>query len=160
MARPSRVRPSGRAGFRDRHGRGLRSSAAGPHLPFLRTRIDLFDDIVAQTATYLKELWPDDLDDVTFEVAGLPSARPDTAGPGSGGSGAGAKIERWHVDAARRTVTMYRLPIERLARQHEARQQADAEWEHRVLIEGYVFRAVGDLLGKDPWDLAPDRYRS
>jgi hypothetical protein len=116
--------------------------------------VDLFDDIVAQTATYLRELWPDELDDVTFEVAGLPSGRPDTAG------GSTAKIERWHVDAGRRSVTMYRLPIERLARQHEARQQADAEWEHRVLIEGYVFRAVGDLLGKDPWDLAPDRYRS
>ncbi|AMM21689.1 hypothetical protein AX769_17975 [Frondihabitans sp. PAMC 28766] len=147
MATPPRARPTGRAASRDRHGRGLRSSAAGPHLPFLRTRVDLFDDIVAQTAQYLKELWPDELEDVTFEIAGLPSGRPERS------------FERWHVDAIRRTVTLYRLPIERLARTRESRQAVDAEWDHRVLVEGYVFRAVGDLMGKDPWDLAPDRYR-
>lgn len=147
MARPSRVRTSGRAGFRDRHGRGLRSSAAGPHLPFLRTRADLFDDIVAGAAQYLRELWPDELDDVVFEVAGLP--RGDAV----------RSVERWHVDPIRRRIVLYRLPIERLARQHESRQANDVEWQHRAAVEGYVFRAVGDLLGKDPWDLAPDRYR-
>jgi hypothetical protein len=147
MARPPRVRSSGRAAFRDRHGRGLRSSAAGPHLPFLRTRNDLFDDIVASTAHYLKELWPDELDDVVFRVAGLPQRAPESA------------FERFQVDKAARVVTFYRLPIERLTRTPESRQQGDAEWQHRILVEGYVFRAVGDLLGKDPWELAPDRYR-
>jgi hypothetical protein len=29
-----------------------------------------------------------------------------------------------------------------------------------MMIESCVFRAVAELLGKDPWDLAPDRYRS
>ncbi|GAA4265340.1 hypothetical protein [Frondihabitans peucedani] len=147
MARSYRVRSTGRAGFRDRHGRGLRSSAAGPHLPFLRTRDDLFEDIVAGAAQYLRELWPDDLHDVVFEVAGLPRGE------------AGTRFERWHVDAARRRIVLYRLPIERLARQHESRQPEDVEWQQRAAIEGYVFRAVGDLLGKDPWDLAPDRFR-
>ncbi|RKR73262.1 metallopeptidase family protein [Frondihabitans australicus] len=161
MPRPSRVRPSGRAGFRDRHGRGLRSSAAGPNLPFLQTRIDLFDDIVAQTATYLRELWPDDLDDVTFEVAGLPAAAPEgTSGPRRGdASGGPSSLERYRVDAVRRSVTLYRLPIERLTRVPESRQAENAAWQHRMVVEGYVFRAVGELLGKDPWDLAPDRYR-
>jgi hypothetical protein len=147
MARSPRVRTSGRAGFRDRHGRGLRSSAAGPHLPFLRTRNDLFDDIVSGAAQYLRELWPDELADVLFEVAGLPHVEAADA------------FERWHVDAVRRRIVLYRLPIERLSRQHESRQPNDVEWQHRAAVEGYVFRAVGELIGKDPWDLAPDRYR-
>lgn len=157
MPRLSRARPSGRSGFRDRHGRGLRSSAAGPHLPFLQTRVDLFDDLVAQTAGYLKDLWPDDLGDVTFAVAGIPSR--DTP-PGGGPVGAEAtSLERFRVDPVRRSVTLYRLPIERLTRVPETRQSESSEWQHRMLVEGYVFRAVGELLGKDPWDLAPDRYR-
>jgi lambda repressor-like predicted transcriptional regulator len=28
------------------------------------------------------------------------------------------------------------------------------------MIETCVFRAVAELLGKDPWELAPDRYRN
>jgi hypothetical protein len=27
------------------------------------------------------------------------------------------------------------------------------------MVESCVFRAVGELIGKDPWDLAPDRFR-
>ncbi|GAA4686669.1 metallopeptidase family protein [Frondihabitans cladoniiphilus] len=141
------MRTSGRSTFRDRHGRGLRSSAAGPHLPFLRTRLDLFDDLAAATASYLRELWPDELEGVVFEVAGVPSTAPDR------------EFVRWHVDRATRRITLYRLPIERLAHLDESKRQGDEEWQHRMLVEGYVFRAVGDLLGKDPWDLAPDRFR-
>lgn len=148
MAPSHRVRTSGRASFRDRHGRGLRSSVTGPHLPFLRNRVELFDEIVASTAHYLRDLWPDDLSDVTFEVAGLPRGEAERS------------FDRWRVEPATRTIVLYRLPIERLSRQHESRQPGDAEWQHRMLVESYVFRAVGDLLGKDPWDLAPDRYRS
>lgn len=147
MARPRSARVTGRSTFRDRHGRGLRSSAAGPRLPFLQTRIKLFDDIVSSAAEYLRDLWPDDLEDVVFEVAGLPSARDVSS------------LERWHVDVARRRIVMYRLPIERMARPREARGSQEAAWDHRMMVEGYVFRAVGELLGKDPWDLAPDRYR-
>jgi hypothetical protein len=29
----------------------------------------------------------------------------------------------------------------------------------RMMVESCVFRAVAELLGKDPWDLAPDRFR-
>jgi hypothetical protein len=147
MARPRHVRVTDRSRHRDRHGRGLRSSAAGPHLPFLRTRVDLFDDIVASTADYLRELWPDELEGVVFEVAGLP-AEPDRT-----------RVERWLVDRQARRVLFYRLPIERLAPALEHRSSPDGEWDHRVLVEGHVFRAVAELLGKDPWDLAPDRWR-
>lgn len=134
--------PSARGGFRNRHGRGLRSSVTGPHLPVLRTRAETFEGVVAETADYLKGLWSDDLADVSFEIAGIPRAVR------SGG------FDRWWVDHVARRVVLYRLPIERLAH-----AQVDDEAHQRAHIEGAVLRAVAELLGRDPWDLAPDRYR-
>jgi hypothetical protein len=145
MATPRRrtAPASARSGWRDRHGRGIRAAVTGPHLPLLRSRADLFDMTVASTAEYLKDSWPDDLEKVTFEVAVLPSAVLGTAG-----------LDRWRVDAKARRVTLYRLPIERLSRLHRY-----DELHKRMMIESCVFRAVAELLGKDPWDLAPDRFR-
>ncbi|MCU1415489.1 MAG: hypothetical protein JWN80_2829 [Microbacteriaceae bacterium] len=108
----------------------------------------MFDTTVAATAEYLKDMWPDELADVIFEVAGLPSA----TGPGATENA--ARIERWRVIAAERRVILYRLPIERLARLHR-----NDELHRRMLVESCVFRAVAELLGKDPWDLAPERFR-
>lgn len=121
----------------------MRSAVTGPHLPLLNTRADLFDMTVAATAEYLKDLWPDELAAVSFEVAGLPSS---IAGPDG--------IDRWLVIAPEKRVILFRLPIERLAHLHR-----DDELHRRMLIESCVFRAVAELLGKDPWDLAPERFR-
>ncbi len=147
MARPSRGTRSGgtsvRAGWRDRHGRGLRSAVTGPQLPLLQTRADVFDMTVASTAEYLKDMWPDELATVSFEVAGLPSQL--------GGAG---RVDRWLVIVPQRRIILYRLPIERLARLHRK-----DELHRRMMIESCVFRAVAELLGKDPWDLAPERFR-
>jgi len=127
----------------DRHGRGLRSSVTGPYLPPLVTRVDLFELIVASTADYLREVWPEELEHVRFEVAPLPPSGPSPAG-----------VARWRVDRQHGRVILYRLPIQRLSRLHR-----NDELHRRMLIEGCVFRAVAELLGKDPWDLAPDRFR-
>jgi hypothetical protein len=143
MARSRNARPTARQGGRDRHGRGIRSAVTGPHLPLLHTRADLFDMAVASTAEYLKDMWPDELAVVTFEVAGLPSSVDGTAG-----------VDRWKVSAADHRVILYRLPIERMARLHQ-----HDELHRRMLIESCVFRAVAELMGKDPWDLAPERFR-
>lgn len=146
MARSSR-RVTGhhsvRGGWRDRHGRGIRSAVTGPHLPLLTTRADVFETTVVATAEYLKDLWPDDLRQVSFEIAGLPSE-----------VGASGGVDRWRVSVAERRVILFRLPIERLAKLH----RSDA-LHRRMLVESCVFRAVAELLGKDPWDLAPDRFR-
>ena len=144
MARSRRVSapPSARGGFRNRHGRGLRSSVTGPHLPVLRTRAETFESVVAETADYLRGVWQRELADVSFEIAGIPRS------VGSGG------LDRWWVDPAARRVVLYRLPIERLSHLH-----VDDESHQRLYIESCVFKAVGELLGKDPWDLAPDRFR-
>ncbi|MBX0302021.1 metallopeptidase family protein [Cryobacterium sp. 1639] len=128
---------------RDRHGRGMRSSATGPFLPPLRTRIDTFDMTIASTVDYLRMVWPAELSDVIFEVA-----------PGPASVIPGVGVERFSVDARERRITLYRLPMQRLSRMH----QVD-ELHQRMIVESCVFRAVAELLGKDPWDLAPDRFR-
>ena len=145
MPRPRRssIPESGRGSARDRHGRGIRAAVTGPHLPLLRSRSDIFDLTVASTAEYLKEIWPAELDHVSFEVAGVPSQLGSSIG-----------VDRWRVIAAERRVILYRLPIERLSRLHRY-----DELHRRMMIETCVFRAVAELLDKDPWDLAPDRFR-
>ncbi len=145
MPRPRRSTPapSARGGWRDRHGRGIRAAVTGPHLPLLRTRVDVFDSVVAATADYLRELWPVELQRTRFEVAGLPMSNSNSDG-----------LDRWAVDSVGDRVVLYRVPIERLAHLHR-----DDEHHRRMLIESCVFRAVGELLGKDPWELAPDRFR-
>ncbi|QEO08607.1 metallopeptidase family protein [Protaetiibacter larvae] len=142
MPRSAR-RASPRAGYRDRHGRGIRSAVTGPHLPMLRTRADFFDSCVASAVEYLRTLWPQELAAVHFEVASFPRG---TAGPEG--------VDRWQVDPRARRVTLYRVPIERLVHLHR-----DDDWHRRSYIESCVFRAVAELLGKDPWDIAPERYR-
>jgi hypothetical protein len=121
----------------------MRSPVTGPNLPLLRSRVDMFDLTVASTAEYLKDLWPDDLADVVFEVAGMPAEL-----------GATPAVDRWRVLLKERRVILYRLPIERLSRLHRY-----DDLHKRMMVESCVFRAVAELLGKDPWDLAPDRFR-
>lgn len=115
----------------------------GPHLDILRTRTEFFDACIASAVEYLRGLWPDELATVHFEVAGVPAGE---AGPHG--------VDRWRVDVKQRRVVLYRLPIERLAHLHK-----DDEWHRRSFIESCVFRAVAELLSKDPWDIAPERYR-
>ncbi|MFC5930714.1 metallopeptidase family protein [Cryobacterium melibiosiphilum] len=143
--RSSSPEPTVRGRGRDRHGRGIRSSATGPYLPPLRTRIDLFDMTVASTVEYLRGVWPEELADVRFLTA---------AGPATVPAGTDVSIERWHVSAAERRVVFYRLPIQRLSRLH-----LNDEMHQRMMIESCVFRGIAELLGKDPWDIAPDRFR-
>jgi hypothetical protein len=144
VAKPTRRLPaSARLGWRDRHGRGIRAAVTGPHLPLLRSRADTFETTVASTAEYLKDLWPHELADVTFEVAGLPSEL-----------GASPIIDRWRVLQKERRVILYRLPIERLSHLHRY-----DDLHKRMMVESCVFRAVAELLGKDPWELAPERFR-
>lgn len=98
---------------------------------------------VGSAVEYLRELWPDELAGIRFEVARAPQGEPGPHG-----------VARWSVSPAERRVVLYRLPIERLAHLHR-----NDEWHRRSFIESCVFRAVAELLGKDPWEIAPERYR-
>ena len=98
---------------------------------------------MASTAQYLRELWPDELADVRFEIAGIPTSEIDDA-----------RVQRWLVVPGERRIILFRLPIERLARLHR-----NDDLHRRMMVESCVFRAVAELLGKDPWELAPERFR-
>lgn len=137
------VRGATRANWRDRHGRGIRAAVTGPRLPLLRTRSTIFESTVASTAAYLKDLWPDELSAMRVEIADVPPA------PSEGG-----RLRRWAAIPEEHAIVLYRLPIERLARLHRK-----DDLHRRMLVEACVFRAVAELLGKDPWDLAPERFR-
>jgi hypothetical protein len=49
---------------------------------------------------------------------------------------------------------LYRVPIQRMSKLHK-----DDPLHRQMMIESVVFRAVAELLGKDPWDLGPERLR-
>ncbi|HWH26745.1 MAG TPA: metallopeptidase family protein [Pseudolysinimonas sp.] len=142
MPRSARRVP-GRAVSRDRHGRGLRSPVTGPQLPILRTRANFFDGCVAASVEYLRDLWPDELASIRIDIASAPLGPPGPHG-----------VDRWTVIPRERRIVLYRLPIERLAHLHK-----DDDWHRRSFIESCVFRSVAELLGKDPWDIAPERFR-
>ncbi|GGL08941.1 hypothetical protein GCM10009769_28790 [Curtobacterium luteum] len=141
--KPPLVTPVDRGRGRSRHGRGGRSSVTGPDLAPLVTRAETFDRIVGDTAHYLVQLWSDELTGVVFQVADMPT---DQTLP--------ERMPRWRVDRAGRRVTIFRIPVERVTRRPEK-----DDVDRRIVIETAVFRAVGELIDKDPWDLAPDRYR-
>lgn len=121
----------------------MRSSVAGPKLPRLRTRIDDFENAISSTVDYLHGLWTEELEDLRIEVADLPI---DTK--------SNERLPRWSTFPSQKRIVFYRLPIERLSRLHR-----NDDPHRRMFVEGIVFQAVAELIGKDPWELAPDRFR-
>lgn len=116
-----------------------------PPLAPLDSRIGSFELTMGTAAEFLRSAWPE-LRDVSFEVATMPSVALNAdAEP--------TALPRWYVDSAARRIVLFRLPIERLARLHR-----NDELHRRMHIEGCVFRAAAEYLGRDPWDLAPDRF--
>ena len=124
-----------------RHGREGRSAVVRPPLPPLETRVDRFDLAVGSTAEFLRGAW-EELREVRFEIADLPSAETPTGVP------------RWSVDATQKRIVLYRLPIERMSRLHQ-----NDEHHRRMIVESCVFRAAAEYLDRDPWDLGPERFR-
>ncbi|MBZ4487106.1 metallopeptidase family protein [Microbacterium sp. cx-55] len=142
IRRRSRTTPTrSRPGRHGRHGREGRSAVVRPPLPPLETRVERFDMAVGSAAEFLRGSW-EDLRDVRFEMADMP---PATDADG---------IPRWTALPAEKRIVLYRLPIERLSHLHR-----DDEAHRRMMIESCVFRAAADYLGRDPWDLGPDRFR-
>ena len=101
-----------------------------------------FTDIVSETVEFLKTEWPYELSKLTWRVADAPQSTRN------------GELPRWFADANSFRITIYRIPIERLT--HVRRPDPVDERFH---IEQFVFFAVGELIGKDPWDLMPDRFK-
>lgn len=103
---------------------------------------DEFSHTVTATIDYIKAQWPSDLANLSVEIHSVPPPALALTG-----------LPRWSVFRDRRTIWLYRLPIERLSKLHKR----DA-WHRRVLVESIVISAIAELLGTDPWHLAPDRF--
>lgn len=123
----------------NRHGRPIRSRLS-PNL--MGRNPQSFEDIVASTCRFLQDEWPEDLGKLRWRVADIPASLD------------GEKIARWSADDAKLLITIYRVPIERMT--HIRRTDPVDERFH---IEQFVFTAAASLIGKDPWDLLPERYR-
>ena len=127
---------------RDRHGRGVRQVGSFGATRAL-SRSNSFEQIVSGTCEYLRNAWPEELAELKWQVMDAPSIAKDAQ-----------DVRRWAIKRSEMTIVIYRIPIERLG--HHRR----TDWLHeRMHIEEFVFAAVGELVGKDPWDLVPERYR-
>lgn len=127
---------------RDRHGRGIRQPLLS-NLLRSSGRHGSFEQIVSGTCDYLINAWTEELAELSWEVLDAPTIKPESK-----------NVRRWAVKRDQMTIVIYRLPIERLG--HHRRVDPLHE---RMHIEENVFAAVGHLIGKDPWDLVPERYR-
>lgn len=142
MPSTSSGRPGRRAVRHDRHGRRGRSLVTGPFLPPLGGRVDHFEQVVAGAAEFLKREWPDELRSVRYEIGPMPMPGIDVDG-----------AARWWVSEQERRIVLYRLPIQRFARLHR-----NDDHHRRMNIEGAVFEATAEYLGRDPWDLGIDDF--
>lgn len=131
---------------KDRHQRREpRSSVAGPFLPLVTSRETRFIDAVTDAAGYVRELWRTELEGVSFRIADLPESSRVSEGE---------RVPLWSIDRDAKVITLYRLVYERFLL-----TSLRDEWQERFAAEGAVFRAAADYLGKDPWEIAPDRFR-
>jgi hypothetical protein len=101
-----------------------------------------FADVVAETCEFLREEWPEELAKLSWRVADAPAGVVE------------GKLPRWHADTSNMRITIFRIPIQRQT--HTRRPDA---LDERFHTEQYVFFAVGELLGRDPWDLMPTRFK-
>lgn len=123
-----------------RHGRTGRSQLTRPPMPQLESRIDRFDLIVATTSEYLRSAW-EELRDVRFEIGTIPFS-------------AESEMPRWTVSRDEKRIVIFRVPLERIDRWHR-----DDEWHGRMIVESAVIYAAAEYLGKEPWELGPERFR-
>lgn len=123
-----------------RHGRAARSQLTRPPLPQLESRIDRFDVIVATTSEFLRAVWAE-LRDVRFEIGTIPFH-------------AHKEMPRWSVLKDEKRIILFRVPLERQDKWHR-----DDEWHGRMIVESAVIYAAAEFLGKEPWELSPDRFR-
>lgn len=82
-------------------------------------------------------MWPD-LRPVRIEIAAMPAhADPD-------------ELPRWLIDTDAQRIVLFRVPIERLLERGH-----DDAVHRRVAIEGAVFRAAAQYIGREPWEMDP-----
>lgn len=99
--------------------------------------------MVSQTVEFLRSAWPEELEHLTWQVSDAPV-----------GNGQGEEVARYTVNPEKFRITLFRIPIERLTH-HRRTDRID----ERFHIEQFVFQATAELLGKDPGELIPERFK-
>ena len=121
----------------------MRSSITGPALANPNSRLAFFDRVARATVDYLQSAFEDELRDVRIEFCSVPTNFKPDQGPAL-----------YRIDREDKSILLYRVPIQRMSKLHK-----DDALHRQMMVESVVFRAVAELLGKDPWDLGPERYR-
>jgi len=96
------------------------------------SRSSFFQSVVADTAQWLSDTYPE-LRNLSWQIEDVPPLR------------SGEPLRRYGSDRATMTVTLYRLPIERLGKRRIP--------DPRIHIEQAVVSAAAELIDKDPWEL-------
>jgi hypothetical protein len=126
-----------------RHGRRpIRSSITGAQLPDPDGRVLRFEIAARGAIEVLQRHLGDELRGVRIGFSTVPVDRVDVDGP-----------VYYSFDRREGTILLYRMPIQRAQVLHVD----DAE-HRRLFIEHCVYRAICDYLGRDPWDVLPDRF--
>ena len=116
---------------RDRHGRGLRRprpsrlGRSGGHSSF-------FQSTVEQTCEFLRVTF-EELESLRWRVEDVPPLIENEG------------LRRYSTNRETMTITLYRIPIERLGKHRIP--------DPRVHIEQAVLSAAAELIDKDPWEL-------
>ena len=116
---------------RDRHGRGIRRPLPS-RLGRAGGRSSFFSNVVEETCEFLRITF-DELEQLRWRVEDVPPLRD------------GEGLRRFSTNRSTMTITLYRIPIERLGKRRIP--------DPRVHIEQAVLSAAAELIDKDPWEL-------
>lgn len=128
---------------RNRHGRGLRGELMLPTLPGYRTRSDLFDDLVLDSAQRLHDIWGKTLDGVRFAVEEIP---PGLERLVADRSPAPMGAYEPATPAEGPVITVYRRVVE---------QACGSREELQDLVHDVVVEHTAEMLGVPPESLDP-----
>jgi len=113
---------------RNKRGRGIRGSWRVNQTQ----KGDYFKSIVDSACEFLLQTWPEELSGFEWEISDMPNQ-------------SSKQLSRYRIWPSEKSITFYRLPIERI----DLKTSAD----RRTHIEQVVLQAVAELVDKDPWEL-------
>jgi len=119
---------------RNRHGKDRYTAPLVSERTQRRSQLSRFEQIVATTVDFCRTQWPTEMQGVRWVVEKSPIFD-------------GTEVPRFAVDKETKTIIIYRVVIERLT--HARRTDP---FDERIHIEHYVFDAIAELLGRDPFD--------
>lgn len=93
---------------------------------------DYFKTVVDTACEFLARTWPEELEGLEWEISDMPNQNSK-------------QLPRYRIWPSEKTITFYRLPIERI----DLKTTADK----RTHVEQVVLQAVAELVDKDPWEL-------